>query len=70
MTVMTDETFGPVAPVRTAANWEEAIDAAKRSGLGFGYGPELLDELTRTKVVHYRPAPGRPAPAAATRGGR
>jgi betaine-aldehyde dehydrogenase len=24
----------------------------KASGRGFGYGPELLDELTRTKVVH------------------
>jgi acyl-CoA reductase-like NAD-dependent aldehyde dehydrogenase len=115
MTVMTDETFGPVAPVRTVASWDEALHAAdatdyglasvvltasqqhaqdawrelkagtvkvnaafggapggaatpsKRSGLGFGYGPELLDELTRTKVVHYRPAPG---PAAASRGGR
>ena len=22
------------------------------SGQGFGYGPELLDELTTTKVVH------------------
>ena len=26
-------------------------------GLRYGYGPELLDELTLTKVVHYRPAP-------------
>jgi hypothetical protein len=30
----------------------------KRSGLGVGYGPALLDELTRTKVVHYRAASG------------
>jgi succinate-semialdehyde dehydrogenase/glutarate-semialdehyde dehydrogenase len=28
------------------------------SGDGFGYGPELLDELTRTRVVHMEPAPG------------
>jgi hypothetical protein len=31
----------------------------KSSGEGFGYGPELLDELTRVKVVHY--APYRPS---------
>ncbi|MCM6772290.1 aldehyde dehydrogenase family protein [Nocardia sp. CDC159] len=29
-----------------------------RSGSGFGYGPELLDEMTTMKVVHMRP-PGR-----------
>ncbi|TML23520.1 MAG: aldehyde dehydrogenase [Actinobacteria bacterium] len=27
------------------------------SGQGYGYGPELLDELTATKVVHLRPPP-------------
>ncbi|HEX6497628.1 MAG TPA: aldehyde dehydrogenase family protein [Micromonosporaceae bacterium] len=27
------------------------------SGQGFGYGPELLDEFTRTKVVHVASAP-------------
>ncbi len=27
------------------------------SGTGYGYGPELLDELTRTKVIHMEPAP-------------
>ena len=27
------------------------------SGIGAGYGPELLDEVTRTKVVHVEPAP-------------
>jgi succinate-semialdehyde dehydrogenase/glutarate-semialdehyde dehydrogenase len=27
------------------------------SGQGYGYGPELLDELTATKVVHLRPLP-------------
>lgn len=29
------------------------------SGTGFGYGPELLDEMTTTKVVHMEPAPPR-----------
>jgi len=32
------------------------------SGDGFGYGPELLDELTRVRVVHVEPAPS-PDPA-------
>jgi acyl-CoA reductase-like NAD-dependent aldehyde dehydrogenase len=27
------------------------------SGDGFGYGPELLDELTRVRVVHWEPPP-------------
>ena len=27
------------------------------SGSGFGFGPELLDEMTTTKVVHVEPAP-------------
>jgi aldehyde dehydrogenase family protein len=27
------------------------------SRLGLGYGPELLDEVTFTKVVHVEPAP-------------
>jgi acyl-CoA reductase-like NAD-dependent aldehyde dehydrogenase len=26
-----------------------------RSGNGYGYGPELLDELTQTKLVHLAP---------------
>jgi acyl-CoA reductase-like NAD-dependent aldehyde dehydrogenase len=30
-----------------------AAEPHKASGLGFGYGPELLDEVTTTKVVHY-----------------
>jgi betaine-aldehyde dehydrogenase len=30
------------------------------SGHGYGYGPELLDEVTQTKVVHLAVAP--PAP--------
>lgn len=29
------------------------------SGTGYGYGPELLDEMTRTKVVHLQPPPAR-----------
>lgn len=29
----------------------------RASGQGFGYGPELLDEFTRMKVVHLEPAP-------------
>jgi acyl-CoA reductase-like NAD-dependent aldehyde dehydrogenase len=35
-----------------------AAEPRRQSGLGFGYGPELLDELTITKVVHIEPAPG------------
>jgi acyl-CoA reductase-like NAD-dependent aldehyde dehydrogenase len=34
-----------------------AAEPARHSGSGFGYGPELLDELTRTKVVHLGIAP-------------
>ncbi len=100
MDVMREETFGPVAPVRVVASFDEALAAAAdnayglaatvltasiehaqrawrelpvgtvkvnavfggapggaaqprgRSGAGFGYGPELLDEMTTTKVVH------------------
>jgi hypothetical protein len=26
------------------------------TGQGFGFGPELLDELSRCKVVHWEPA--------------
>ena len=105
--VMTEETFGPVAPVRVvpdfATGLREAADDAyglsatvltadmahaqtawrelpvgtvkvnnvfggapggaaqprRGSGQGFGYGPELLDEMTTTKVVHIEPAPVR-----------
>jgi succinate-semialdehyde dehydrogenase/glutarate-semialdehyde dehydrogenase len=100
MAVMREETFGPVAPVKVVADFDEALEAARRgshglaatvltasmahaqrawrelpvgtvkvnavfggapggaaeprgaSGTGFGYGPELLDEMTTTKVVH------------------
>ena len=34
-----------------------AAEPRKASGVGFGYGPELLDEVTQTKVVHHG-APG------------
>jgi succinate-semialdehyde dehydrogenase/glutarate-semialdehyde dehydrogenase len=34
-----------------------AAEPRRRSGHGFGYGPELLDELTHTKVVHLAVAP-------------
>ncbi|TNC22021.1 aldehyde dehydrogenase family protein [Mumia zhuanghuii] len=100
MTVMREETFGPVAPVRVVPDFDTALTAAASgpyglaavvltadmehaqrawrelpvgtvkvnaafggapggaaqprgaSGSGFGYGPELLDEMTTTKVVH------------------
>ena len=104
MTLMRDETFGPVAAVRVVSSFDEGLAAAARStyglaatvltpsmehaqraarelpvgtvkvnavfggapggsatpgrgtGQGFGYGPELLDELSRCKVVHWEPA--------------
>jgi succinate-semialdehyde dehydrogenase/glutarate-semialdehyde dehydrogenase len=34
-----------------------AAQPRKASGLGFGYGPELLDEVTQTKVIHLANAP-------------
>ncbi len=106
MAVMREETFGPVAAVRTVSDFDTALGAAadspyglaatvltpsmgnaqrawrelpvgtvkinavwggapggaaephRGSGTGFGYGPELLDELTTTKVVHIEPHPG------------
>ncbi|TVT19713.1 aldehyde dehydrogenase family protein, partial [Amycolatopsis rhizosphaerae] len=105
MRVLREETFGPVAPVRVVADFDQALleasddryglaatvltnsmEHAQRawrrlpvgtvkingvfggapggaaqprgaSGEGFGYGPELLDEMTRMKVVHLAPAP-------------
>ena len=35
-----------------------AAHPRKASGTGFGFGPELMDELTVTKVVHRAPVPG------------
>src|SRR5918998_3065369 len=106
MAIMTDETFGPVAPVMVVPDFDTALHHAelteyglaavvltpsqanaqraarelragtvkvnamfggapggaahphKSSGSGFGYGPELLDELTLTRVVHVSPYPG------------
>ncbi|WP_199433039.1 aldehyde dehydrogenase family protein [Qaidamihabitans albus] len=106
MRVMSEETFGPVAPVRAVSDFEQGLNEAcagryglaatvlttsmehaqrawrslpvgtvkvnavfggapggaaeprRASGQGFGYGPELLDEMTATKVVHIEPAPG------------
>jgi succinate-semialdehyde dehydrogenase/glutarate-semialdehyde dehydrogenase len=100
MTVMREETFGPVVAVRVTDSFEEALTLASSSsyglaatvltrdmehaqrawrelpvgtvkinevfggapggaahprhasGEGYGYGPELLDEFTVTKVVH------------------
>ncbi|CCH32320.1 aldehyde dehydrogenase family protein [Actinosynnema sp. NPDC047251] len=100
MRVWTQETFGPVAPVRLVPSFEQALHEAaadeyglaatvltasmahaqrawralpvgtvkvnavfggapggaaqprRASGTGYGYGPELLDEMTTTKVVH------------------
>jgi succinate-semialdehyde dehydrogenase/glutarate-semialdehyde dehydrogenase len=35
-----------------------AAHPRRASGEGYGYGPELLDEMTQTKVVHLAAAPG------------
>ena len=104
MAVMTEETFGPVAPITMVDDFDQAlglassgryglaasvltasIEHAQRaiaalpvgtvkvnavfggapggaaqprgaSGRGYGYGPELLDEFTTTKVVHLEAA--------------
>ncbi|MGW4487348.1 aldehyde dehydrogenase family protein [Amycolatopsis sp. NPDC004368] len=32
-----------------------AAHPRRRSGNGYGYGPELLDEMTQTKLVHWAP---------------
>lgn len=105
MSVMTEETFGPVAAIAVVGSFDDALEAAASgpyglaatvltrsqehaqkaiarlpvgtvkvnavfggapggaaeprgiSGRGFGYGPELLDEFTTTKVVHLEWAP-------------
>ena len=50
----------PVGTVKVNAAFGGAPGGAAHprglSGAGFGYGPELLDELTATKVVHLGPA--------------
>jgi acyl-CoA reductase-like NAD-dependent aldehyde dehydrogenase len=49
--------------VKVNAVWGGApgggAEPRRQSGLGFGYGPELLDEVTTTKVLHVEPAPPR-----------
>ena len=105
MTVVDEETFGPVAAVEVVSSFDEALEKAngtvyglaatvltadpehaqrasrelsvgtvkinavfggapggaaeprRASGLGFGYGPELLDEVTTMKVIHHAVAP-------------
>lgn len=105
MAVMTEETFGPVAPVQVVDSFDEGLRLAaadryglaatvltgriahaqravaelpvgtlkvnnvfggapggaaqprRASGAGFGYGPELLDEMTQVKVVHLEMPP-------------
>ncbi len=105
MSVVHEETFGPVAAVEVVRSFDEALEKAnetiyglaaavltpdgvnaqrawrelragtvkinsvfggapggaatpkKASGLGYGYGPELLDEVTTTKVVHHTAPP-------------
>ncbi|CAM3114298.1 aldehyde dehydrogenase family protein [Saccharomonospora xinjiangensis] len=51
----------PVGTVKVNAVFGGAPGGAAHprgaSGHGYGYGPELLDELTATKVVHVEPAP-------------
>ncbi|WP_370801174.1 aldehyde dehydrogenase family protein [Arthrobacter psychrolactophilus] len=110
MTVMQEETFGPVAPVQVVDSFAEGLRLAaggryglaatvltsglghaqqavaeldtgtvkinnvfggapggaaqprRTSGAGFGYGPELLDEMACVKVVHIEPAPSAGEP--------
>lgn len=113
MQVMTEETFGPVAPVQVVKSFDDGLRLAcsgryglaatvlsnniahiqravadlpvgtvkinevfggapggaaqprGESGAGFGYGPELLDEFARVKVVHIAAPPAAaPGPAA------
>ncbi|MFI7481855.1 aldehyde dehydrogenase family protein [Kocuria sp. M1R5S2] len=107
MPVMTEETFGPVAPVQVVETFEEGLRLAaedryglaatvltgriahaqravaelpvgtlkinnvfggapggsaqprRASGAGFGYGPELLGEMTQVKVVHLEMPPAQ-----------
>jgi acyl-CoA reductase-like NAD-dependent aldehyde dehydrogenase len=51
----------PVGTVKVNAVFGGAPGGAAQplrgSGHGFGYGPELLDEMTHTKVVHLSPHP-------------
>jgi acyl-CoA reductase-like NAD-dependent aldehyde dehydrogenase len=106
MLVFSEETFGPVAAVRSVPDFDTALAEAaddryglaatvltsdmahaqeawralpvgtvkvnsvfggapggaaeprRSSGNGFGFGPELLDEMTAMKVVHWSPPAG------------
>ncbi len=53
--------------VKVNAVWGGAPGGAahprRASGDGFGYGPELLDELSQVKAVHVEPAVARRGPA-------
>lgn len=53
----------PVGTVKVNSVFGDAPGGAAqprgRSGTGYGYGPELLDEMTTTKVVHLEAAPPR-----------
>jgi acyl-CoA reductase-like NAD-dependent aldehyde dehydrogenase len=46
-----------------------AAQPRRASGSGFGYGPELLDELTQMKVVHWEPPPAVVSPEPSRVGG-
>ncbi|WP_214413943.1 aldehyde dehydrogenase family protein [Sphaerisporangium fuscum] len=56
----------PVGTVKINAMFGGAPGGAaqplRASGHGFGYGPELLDEMTHTKVVHLAPHPDPASP--------
>jgi betaine-aldehyde dehydrogenase len=113
MQIMTEETFGPVAPVQVVESFDDGLRLAcsgryglaatvlsgniahiqqavaalpvgtvkinevfggapggaaqprGESGAGFGYGPELLDEFSRVKVVHIAAPPAVSDSAAA-----
>ncbi|MDQ0692720.1 aldehyde dehydrogenase [Arthrobacter sp. W4I7] len=113
MQVMTEETFGPIAPVQVVKSFDDGLRLAcsgryglaatvlsgnivhiqqavaalpvgtvkinevfggapggaaqprGESGAGFGYGPELLDEFSRVKVVHIAAPPAVSDSAAA-----
>ena len=51
----------PVGTVKVNAVFSGAPGGAatpgRGTGQGFGYGPELLDEMSRCKVVHWEPGP-------------
>ena len=44
-------------PGTAIANAQTNEQPRRASGAGFGYGPELLDEMTQVKVVHLEMPP-------------